>query len=193
MNSWLLVVVLAAEPGAFVPLGTSEGVTVEAREVPGSTARELRLRLVVAGHAGPACARAFGHGRIEAWEAGLSKRTVLRETATERVTWELSEPPLVSPREFVVRKRLVPGPEGGCQVDFSGVDGEGPALGAGHVRVRQLSGTFVITPGPGGTVDIEHRVHTDPGGDVPAWLAEGTRREASVKWVLALGEAAAGK
>lgn len=193
MTSWLLVAVLAAEPGAFVSLGTSDGVTVEAREVPGSTSRELRLRLAVAGHAAPACERAFGHGRIEAWEPGLSKRTVLRETPTERVTWELSEPPLASPREFVVRKRLLVGPDGGCRVEFAGLDGEGPPLGAGHVRVRQLSGSFVITPGPGGTVAIEHRVHTDPGGDVPAWLAEGTRKDASVKWVLALGEAAAGK
>jgi len=42
---------------------------------------------------------------------------------------------------------------------------------AGLIRVPQFGGFWKLTPLPGGEVDVVYQVHGDPGGRVPAWLA----------------------
>jgi hypothetical protein len=41
---------------------------------------------------------------------------------------------------------------------------------SGTVRIEESSGQWIITPADAGRVKVCYTLHTDPGGDVPAWL-----------------------
>jgi hypothetical protein len=38
------------------------------------------------------------------------------------------------------------------------------------VRVPSVDSTWTLIPQPDGTVEVNYRVHNDPGGDIPTWL-----------------------
>jgi hypothetical protein len=41
------------------------------------------------------------------------------------------------------------------------------------VRVPFSSVTWTLTPLPGNNVDVDYRIHVDPGGSIPAWVVNG--------------------
>jgi hypothetical protein len=108
----------------------------------------------------------------------------LRATPGERVTWELIAPPMVSKRDMVVRTQRQDTPRG-CRVDFEAI--EGPAhADEDAVRVAALRGSFVVTPGVGGKLHVEHRIHFDPGGLLSPFVVEPGRRSVGVAWLRRL-------
>ncbi|MFH0934745.1 MAG: START domain-containing protein [Pseudomonadota bacterium] len=40
----------------------------------------------------------------------------------------------------------------------------------GVVRIMRVDSLWTLTPQPGGKVEISYRVHSEPGGQLPAWL-----------------------
>lgn len=41
----------------------------------------------------------------------------------------------------------------------------------GYVRVSRIDGFWEFAPKEGGEVEVTYQVHTEPGGNVPSWLA----------------------
>jgi hypothetical protein len=174
------LLVLAALASGFVPVGESVEVRVESRPVPGSAYPELQLTALAPGDVEVLCARAFGSGKMEPGEPHLVLRRVLAETPDDRLTYERIAPPMVAHRDFAIHSwRTRPRP-GVCRIDFELDQDHAPALEAGWVRLRRLSGSFAFEAQGDGQVRVTHLLHMDPGGEVPAWLVEGTHREMSV-------------
>lgn len=184
MTGLLLLALLGAED--FTRVSEDDGVLLESRSVPGSSFLEYRVTMVTAGDVETLCARALGTGAKHADEPHLVARSVLFQGPDELVTWDQVSPPVVSPRDYVVRRTRTRLPGGACQVEFHADPSVAPPPKPGWVRIEVLKGRFTFTPLGGGRVRIEHLVHTEPGGMIAPFAAEPTRREAAVSSVRRL-------
>jgi hypothetical protein len=181
MLSVFLVTVLAADP-AFEKFGESDGVTIEQRPVAGSPFVELRFSMVTDKTPKSLCDAAFGDGKFDPQEPDLKARTILSESADERVTYEEITPPVVSNRDYVVRaKRSWEG--AACRMAFESANELGPKPKDGWVRITKLKGFWLFEPVEGGKTRLTYVVFSDPAGAIPPFLVEGNRRKLGVRWV----------
>lgn len=179
MKSLLLAWMLLGAEG-FQEVSETDGIRISARKVSGSRFPELRLEAFAEGDLERVCARAFGDGKIEPGESHVLSRKVLSESTDERVTHDELDPPMISKRDYVVRRsRTRPSPST-CRVDFSSLD-DAPER-KGWVRLRRLFGSTRIERLADGRLRIEYRIHSDPGGSLPAWLVESESRKVSLSW-----------
>ncbi|MDP3233462.1 MAG: START domain-containing protein [Myxococcales bacterium] len=183
MTPLTLVMLLAQVP--FTVKGVQGGVEVSWREVPGSDFCELRFVRQTAGDLEALCAKAFGSERGDADEPYLVSRTVVSTSADARVTWDLIAPPMVSQRDYVVR-RVRSRAKGTCRVEFEAFDDPDRPSPSGVVRLKALRGSFSFEAQPNGLVRVEHRVHMDPGGWLTPLVVEGAREQMSLAWMKRL-------
>lgn len=165
--------VAAAEEG-WKKVGEKQGLLLEKRAVRGSEMPEVRVT---------------AHSRLPAWQIASAlwadragskyaqrshrKRVVLRETADERVVHEQISSSVVSDRDYVVRQhRSGDGRAGAFQLTFEKDEG-GPPPAKGVVRLPVLRGSWTVTPTGDGGAEVVYRVHSEPGGSVPAFLVRG--------------------
>lgn len=179
--SLLLSAVLAAG-SEYEKVGESDGVTIEQRAMPASKFVELRFTTLTDKTPRSLCDAAFGDGKFDPKEPDLQSRTIVQESADERVTYEQITPPIVSNRDYVVRaRRLVEGAS--CRMTFEAANELGPRSPDGWVRVSKLRGYWLFEPVEGGKTKLTYVVFTDPGGSIPAFLVEGNRKKLGVNWV----------
>jgi hypothetical protein len=176
-----VVLVLAADGAAFEKVTTIDGVTVEQRPVADSKFVELRFSTLSDKTPQSLCDAAFGDGSFDPKEPDLKSRKILKESEDERITYDQITPPLVSNRDYVVKARRIR--EGdGCRMTFEATTDVAVPNVENWVRVTKLRGYWSFTPESGKT-RIVYVVFTDPGGAIPPFLAEGSRRTLGVKWV----------
>ncbi len=180
---WMMLAMTVLAADDFVVRGTSDGVEIASREVPGSSFVELRFRLDVDGDLEAMCAAAWGTRTLDPKEPYLVARQVVRERPNERVVYDQISPPVVSKRDYVVRRTITHLAGGACRVDFELASDLGPPSPPGWVRLKRLTGVVEFSPTREGRVHVEHRIHTDPGGDLPAWIVESSRRDQGVAWL----------
>lgn len=185
-----LLVSLVLMAGDFSLLETVDGVRVESRPVDGSKFVELRFTTRTRAPVRALCDAAFGSGRPSAAEGKTVQRTVLKESAKERVTYDRREPPVVSKRDYAVRWRRSEGADGSCVISFETANDLAPALEPGWVRITMLRGAWRFVP-RGDETDVEYVSYSEPGGDVPAFISEGPRRDLELKVVRELIRVAA--
>ena len=183
MTSLAVLMVLGQIP--FTVKGNQGGVEISRRDVPGSGFCELRFVGNTAGDVESLCGKAFGSERGDADEPYLLSRTVVASSADARVTWDLIAPPMVSQRDFVVR-RVRSRSKGACRVDFEAFDDPARPPPRGVVRLKALHGSFTFEALPNGLVRVEHRVHMDPGGWLTPLVVEGAREQMGLAWMKRL-------
>lgn len=187
MTPLLLAVLLgAAEAKDFSDRGVFDGVAVSGRPVPGSAFHELRFVAVANGGVESLCHEVFRVTRPQPGEFVVS-RQVVRKAPDELLTYERVAPPLVSPRDYLLRRWRTRPTAGVCRIDFTSVD-DAPER-EGSVRLKRLFGSFIFQLQPDGKVRIEHRVHMDPGGYLTPALVEPTQQQMGVAWMRRLLQA----
>ena len=63
----------------------------------------------------------------------------------------------------------------------------GPPPDGSHVRVTNIRGSWTVEPGSDGKGSVvRYELHSDPGGRIPAWLADRTQRHAAADVVHAM-------
>ena len=83
---------------------------------------------------------------------------------------EISLPWPAQNRDFVAHLTVTKNPVSkALTIDGPAVPGYVPVKD-GIVRVDHSSGKWIITPTSATQVKVEYTIHTDPGGDLPAWL-----------------------
>ena len=181
MITFVLISVLAAEY-EYEKAGETDGVTIEQRAMPASKFVELRFTTLTDKTPRSLCDAAFGDGKFDPKEPDLKARTIVQESADERVTYDQITPPVVSNRDYVVRaRRIVEGAS--CRMTFEAANELGPRTPDGWVRVSKLRGYWLFEPVEGGKTRLTFVVFTDPGGSIPAFLVEGNRKKLGVNWV----------
>ncbi len=181
MTSIALLLILAAD-GDYSKVDEIEGVTIETRSVPSSSFVELRFTTTTTKSPNSLCDEAFGTGDFDPDEPNLKSRRILFQSENERVTYDQITPPVVSNRDYAVRAtRLREGAK--CRMTFEAANDVAPKLVDGWVRVLKLKGSWVFEPIDDQHTKLTYIVFSDPGGAVPAFMAEGSRRKLGVTWV----------
>jgi hypothetical protein len=190
----LLAAAAWAEPPAWRDRGKVDGIQLETREVEGSAFEELRLTTQSKQPLPRLCEAVFGKGAAAKGEGNFKKREVLKETETDRWTYEVIALPVVSDRDYVVHVQVLqPAESGQCEVSFQTEDDPSRPVRSEYVRLKAVRGHWLLTPVEGGAVKIVYRIFSDPGGAVPPFLVWGGARSAAVdslKTILRRVEAA---
>ncbi|MDP3154546.1 MAG: hypothetical protein Q8N23_17845 [Archangium sp.] len=187
----LLVSSETPEEPAWKAMRTVDGLTISAREVNGSHFEEVMVTTLSMQPLAALCDAVWG--RDAKVEGHFKKRVVIRESHSERWTYEQLKVPIVTDRDIVVHSQLVASADTGrCEVLFeTGTDPDFPKT-RDHVRVTSLRGRWTLEPTTDGKVAITYTVYSEPGGKIPAWMARGGQRDAALIFMKTILSRAAG-
>ena len=169
-------------------LSDQDGVLVERRAVPGSSIGEIR----VTAHSPLAPAVVFEtiwkHQEYLQFVPHLKRLKVLSDTGDERVAYEQLALPFVRDRDYTVRfRRRVDPATHRYEVFIESANDAGPPPDDSHIRVTNIRGGWTAEPGAGGKGSlVRYEMKSDPGGRIPAWIADRTMRHAAADLVRAM-------
>jgi hypothetical protein len=150
-----------------------EGISVYGREVEGSRVREVKAEAVV--DAPPAvCARVVSDcdRYTDIMPYTKESKIVSRENDKVFYFYTVIDAPLVSLRDYTLRMNDAGEKEGVRKVTWAIANDKGPKEKDGVVRVTLNDGFWEFAPHEGGKkTRVVYYVHTDPGGSIPAWIA----------------------
>ena len=164
--------------------GPTDGVQVEHRSVPGSSFDELRLSLTSTASVVRLCDAIYPKALPAKLERHFIRRDLLKQTDNDRWTYEQISVPVLSDRDYIVHtKRELDPSTGRCAVSFSTeVDPTRPPV-PGFVRIPVIRGRWDIFPTEPGTVSVQYRIFSEPGGGVPAFLSRGGQRSTAIDFM----------
>ena len=168
-----------ADERPWKPTRSVDGLQVEAREVDGSHFEEVKVTTRSPRSLESLCDAVWG--RDAKVEGHFKKRVVIRESDTERWTYEQIRVPIVTDRDLVVHTRLIASaPTGRCEVIFEADTDPAYPKASDHIRVGAVRGRWTLEPTDDGKVEITYVVYSEPGGKIPGWLARGGNRDAAL-------------
>ena len=174
----LLLLALAATPWKLDD--DSDGLRVDRREVPGSDFDELRVTARRSESVQRLCDAIFAKN-VDRAEGRFKKREILRETETERWTYEQIGVSFASDRDYVLHVKLEqPASSGRCEVSFETVDDPSRPPARGFVRIPIIRGRWSVAPAADGSNVVSYQVFSDPGGSLPCFLVRRGQRDAAV-------------
>ena len=169
-----------------------DSLNVEYREVDGSPFHEYRITTESALPLDKLCNAVWGKNAKVAGD--FKKRVIIKETDSERWTYEQVGVPLVKDRDCLMHVTLVkPAETGRCEVKFETTTNPAYPPDPGYVRVPAVRGYWTLNPVREGYVAVTYVVYSEPGGAVPALFARGGQRDAAIgfmKTILARAEEA---
>ncbi|MBL8951010.1 MAG: hypothetical protein JNK82_09555 [Myxococcaceae bacterium] len=189
-----LVVLSAAAVASAAPAFADEvwkqdkpvgGVKVEWREVPSSPFHEYRLTAESKQPLDKLCDAVWGKDAKVTGD--FKKRVIIKETDTERWTYEQVKVPLVTDRDCIMHVKLeTPASEGRCVVRFDTQEHPDYPPDKHHVRVPTVRGYWELTALRPGQVTVTYVIYSEPGGAVPAVFARGGQRDSAVNFMQAI-------
>ena len=158
---------------------------VEWREVDGSSFHEYRLTTQSRKPLTKLCDAVWGkNAKIT---GDFKKRIVIKETDTERWTYEQVKVPLVTDRDCLMHVTKVTGAEAGkCVVRFDTVTDPHFPEDPHFVRVPAVRGYWLLEPVHGDSVSVTYVIYSEPGGAVPAVFARGGQRDAAIGFMKSI-------
>lgn len=168
---------------------SAQGVEVATRNVAGSQIAESRAVVHLQGVSVAAVAVLLRNMALQhEWVDSVDEsRTLELLSASERIDYTLSKAPWpVADRDAVVRTReSVDAASGVVQIESHALPDYLPEQ-KGVVRVRKVDSVWTITPLADGGVEVVYQVHSEPGGNLPAWLINRVVYEQPFKTLLQL-------
>lgn len=155
------------------PALDSGGVHVETRSQPGSPVAEVRASIVVAAPPERVFAVITDADRFPEFMPYVEEaRTVARIDRNRWYVYQRLSPPLANDRDYTLLQESEADPQSGrYTLRWSIANDHGPPPVDGVVRVELCTGSYELERVEGGT-RLTYRLLTDPGGSLPAWLAE---------------------
>ncbi len=164
-----------------------DGLAVESRAVPQAALPELRVTTLADAPTSALIAAAWELRDDGMQTKYLAKRRVLAESQNERTLFLQYEPPIISPRQCVLRQvRWADAATGAWRMRFHALRFT-PAEGA--AAFAHLRGEWSFAPDASGATRVTYVVLIDVGG-VPALLARGPQQDATVATVREVVERA---
>lgn len=161
-------------PNPWEKAKESKGIVVYARDVPNSRVREVKASTVVA----TSTARVHEvvldmNHYIEFMPYVEQVKLVGKQGDNTYFIYYLLDLPLVSRRDYTIRlKDYVDKANSFYQVKWVEANNRGPGEKDGVVRITVNKGSWTIEPIQGGKATrLTYWLYTDPGGSIPAWIA----------------------
>jgi len=158
---------------------TKDGVTLEQRNVAGSSYREYRA--VVESPVDPTVAAG------EVWDAmragdmeNLKHRDILRQSDNELVIYDQIRAAVVSDRDYVIRVRRIYDASRHRTEFRCESTSEGPPPAKGYVRMPVIRAGWIVEPNGRGGTRLTQYAYSEPGGWVSAWLVRGAQADRSM-------------
>jgi len=167
--SWLL----ATSSFAWDLEVESDGIKVYTQEIPGSSFKAFRGDMTLQTSLKSLAAHLMDAESMDDWLHDCSKsELVSRLDGNEFIVYQEAHAPWpVSNRDYLLHSKIEQEPQTKVVLmSFTAVV-EGDTTGDECVRVTELNGFWRLTPLSNGYVYIEYETHADPGGALPAWLA----------------------
>ncbi|UZE22201.1 START domain-containing protein [Pseudomonas sp. B21-056] len=125
-----------------------------------------------------------------AWIHECNTQKLLKHEGNQSWTYtQFNTPWPVTSRDSVLQVTTVEGADGSLTRNLKGVPTYLPEE-KGFVRVAQVDGFWKFTPKGADQIEVTYQVHTEPGGDVPSWLANKFVVDAPFNTLKALRERA---
>lgn len=160
-----------AEEPPWQRVTVKDGVTVERRAVPGSKIFETRALTSSPVPPAQLFAVIWDRRAYPEFVPYIKRQDILWERGDEVLFYDQVKVPLVADRDYVVRsRREIDAATQVHRIVFYSADAEGPPPQKGHVRVRDIRGSWELRPAPGGGTDVTYMLHSDPGGHIPTWI-----------------------
>lgn len=185
----LLAAAGVAAADGWTRLGVEDGIALEARDVPGSSLREVRATTRADVPPAALAAVVWDYDSHASFVPHLRHAEVIRDAGDERVVYEQVDLPLLRDRDVVLRIRRETDADGTVDIRSTAVADEGPPASSRFVRIRTSAGHWRFAPAGGGT-DVTYVVRSDVGGAVPSFIADRAQREAVPDLVRAMIERA---
>lgn len=152
---------------------SSGGVTAYTRSVPGSSFKEYKVETEVEATLSQVVAVLMDVKSLPQWVDRCTEAAILKEISpVESITRTVTASPFpLKNREAIAHGKLTQNSttrvvtlESNGRFDYLPLDNR-------YERVHSLRGKWVLTPKPGSKVHIQMIGHTDPGGIIPAAIA----------------------
>lgn len=145
-------------------------ITVATRAVPDSPIRAFHAETTVAAPVDSILALMANPNDCALWIHGcLEARILDSEGFYQRNTYQINDMPWpVTDRDLVLEIRISEQPKGRFTLAMINHPDALPLTD--KVRITQSEGSYTFTPVAGGKTHIVWEQHTDPGGQLPAWL-----------------------
>ncbi|WP_413792006.1 MULTISPECIES: START domain-containing protein [unclassified Pseudomonas] len=125
-----------------------------------------------------------------AWIHECKSQKLLKHEGNQSWTYtQFNTPWPVTPRDSVLEITTEEGADGSLTRKLKGMPKYLPEE-KDFVRVAQVEGFWTFTPKGADQIEVVYQVHTEPGGDVPSWLANKFVVDAPFNTLKALRERA---
>jgi ribosome-associated toxin RatA of RatAB toxin-antitoxin module len=176
--------------GTWEKFDEQGGYLVERRQVAGSQFPEVRVTTRSDLPPEAIFSVIWSHHTYTEFVPYLKKMEVLKTDGDKKLTYQQVNMPVVSDRDYTVLvERKVDPTNRVYETSFRAASEMGPPENERFVRVKHLRGSWTIVPDGDGS-SIVYQVQTDPGGDLPAWIATTAQKTAAPALVRAMIERA---
>jgi uncharacterized protein YndB with AHSA1/START domain len=168
----VLTSLLPPNPNPWQEVNKREDVTVWARAVPNSSVREVRAEGIIEA---PITNVWSVLGDIEHFVDFMPyvvETRVLETKGNGHFEYTLLNPPLVSKRDYTLEITTVEDPNGEAFVrSWTSANHKGPPPRDGAVRLDVVEGSWTLEKIDGTHTRATYMLLTDPGGNIPSWMA----------------------
>jgi ribosome-associated toxin RatA of RatAB toxin-antitoxin module len=188
--AWVLVLLAPAESRAadWETLSQKDGMLVERRGVDGSPVQEVRVTAHTWLAPGDVFDTIWRQRDYPQFVPYLKRLDIIAESGDERIVYEQVALPFVRDRDYTVRVRRQMDPAAQrYEMAFASTDDLAPPLNVAYVRIRDIFGSWrVELDGAGRGSVLRYTVRSDPGGMIPAWVANKAQGDAAANLVRAM-------
>jgi hypothetical protein len=167
-----------ADSANWKKVETTDGLTVEGREVKGSVYQAYRVTTETPVDVESLCVAVYEWGTGGTDREGISLSKLLKGGEDERVVYTQVKQPVVSNRDYtmtVVRWRDA----GTCHIRFFTTNELGPTVPEGFVRMNDVWGGWDFVPAAPGKVGVSYVLFADPAGSIPPFMVHGSQRKST--------------
>ena len=184
----LAVAVCSGADADWEQLSDKAGTVVERRPVTGSQAYEIRVTARTSVSPAAIFGTLWNHREYVHFIPHLKQLHILSDTGDERVLYEQVAVPLARDRDYTVRlRKRVDAAAQRYEILFAAANDAGPPPETHHVRVRRINGSWTVEPDAAGKGSlVRYDLFTEPGGSIPAWVANRAQRESAAELVTAV-------
>lgn len=150
-----------------------DGVVAYTRAVPSSPFKEYKVEVEIEARLSQVVAVLMNVRELPQWVDRCAEANILKEiSATESIARTITASPFpLKNREAIAHGKLTQDPATKIVTLTSTGRPDFAPLNSKFERVRELRGKWVLTPKPNGKVHVLMIGHTDPGGVIPAAIA----------------------